>query len=146
MKRLIVLALLMFTACAHMTSDIQPGDADPAIRRMSREFAEAANAGDVPGMMVIYERDAVLMPPNAPAFNGRENIQQFWSGLVGLKPKVALTPTKIIESCDMATELGTYELTMGPNTDKGKYVVTWRRSNGAWRAVADIFNSDMPAK
>jgi ketosteroid isomerase-like protein len=128
-----------------MTSDIQAGSADPAIRRMSREFAEAANAGNVDGMMMIYADDAVLMPPNAPEFNGRASIKQFWSGLIAAaKPKVTLMPGKIMESCDMATEVGRYELTIGPMKDEGKYVVTWRRTNGEWRAVADIFNSNKP--
>jgi len=144
MKRLLMLPLLFAAACTHITSDIQPGDAEPAIRRMSREFAEAANAGNVDGMMTIYADDAVLMPPNAPEFNGRSAIKQFWSGLAAAKPKVALKPGRILQSCDMATEIGTYDLTIGPRKDEGKYVVTWRRTNGEWRAVADIFNSNNP--
>ena len=28
--------------------------------------------------------------------------------------------------------------------EKGKYVVMWKKSNGRWWAVEDIFNSDMP--
>jgi ketosteroid isomerase-like protein len=144
MKKLIVLVLLLATACTHVTRDIQAGDAGPAIRRMSREFAEAANAGNVDGMMTMYASDAVLMPPNAPEFRGAASIRQFWSGLIGAKPKVTLTPVTILESCEMATELGRYELTIGPMKDEGKYVVTWRRTNGDWRAVADIFNSNKP--
>jgi ketosteroid isomerase-like protein len=144
MKKLIVAVLLLATACTHVTRDIQAGDAGPAIRRMSREFAEAANAGNVDGMMTMYASDAVLMPPNAPEFRGAASIRQFWSGLIGAKPKVTLTPVTILESCEMATELGRYELTIGPMKDEGKYVVTWRRTNGDWRAVADIFNSNKP--
>src|SRR3954454_8726914 len=143
MKRLLVLPFL-FVACTHITSDIQPGSADPAIRRMEREFVEAANAGDINGMMAIYGADSLLMPPNAPQFSGRGDIQKFWSGLLAAKPKVALHPAQVLESCDMATEIGTYDLTIGPRKDDGKYVVTWRRTNGEWRVVADIFNSNNP--
>ena len=143
MKRLLVLPLLLI-GCTHITSDIQPGSADPAIRRMDREFSDAANAGDVNGMMAIYGADALLLPPNAPQFSGRADIQKFWSGLLAAKPHVTLHPAQILESCDMATEIGTYDLTIGPRKDDGKYVVTWRRTNGEWRVVADIFNSNNP--
>ena len=141
MRRLLIGSLLFATACTHITSDIQPGDAEPAVRRMSREFAEAANAGNVDGMMAIYANDAVLMPPNAPEFRGRTAIRQFWSGLAAAKPHVTLTPVQVLQSCDLATEIGTYELTINSRTDHGKYVVAWHRANGEWRAVADIFNS-----
>ena len=33
-----------------------------------------------------------------------------------------------------------------PVQDIGKYIVVYRRqANGAWQAVADIFNSDQPS-
>jgi len=143
MKRLLVFSLLLTTACTHITRDVQP-DAGPAIRRMSREFAEAASAGNVDGMMAIYAYDALLLPPNAPEFRGPAAIRQYWTGMIGLKPKVTLTPVTILESCELATEIGRYELTIGPMKDEGKYVVTWRRTGGEWRAVADIFNSNKP--
>lgn len=143
MKRLLILSLLLTTACTHITRDVQP-DAGPAIRRMSREFAEAASAGNVDGMMAIYADDALLLPPNAPEFRGTAAIRQFWTGMEAAKPKVTLTPVTILESCELATEIGRYELTIGPMKDEGKYVVTWRRTGGEWRAVADIFNSNKP--
>jgi len=143
MKRLIICSLFLTTACTHITRDVQP-DAGPAIRRMSQEFAEAASAGNVDGMMAIYANDIVLMPPNAPEFRGLPAVRQFWSGMAAAKPKVTLTPVTILESCELATEIGRYELTIGPMKDEGKYVVTWRRTNGEWRAIADIFNSNKP--
>ena len=55
---------------------------------------------------------------------------------------VVLTTDTVLRSCDMATELGHYEI---PATHElGKYVVTWRKINGQWRAVADIFNANAP--
>ncbi len=143
MKRLLIFSLLFTTACTHITRDVQP-DAGTAIRRMSREFGEAASAGNVDGMMAIYAYDIVLMPPNAPEFRGLAAVRQFWSGMAAAKPKVTLTPVTILESCELATEIGRYELTIGPMKDEGKYVVTWRRTNGEWRAIADIFNSNKP--
>lgn len=143
MKKLITI-LLFTTACAHITSDIQPGSAEPAVRRMAREFGDAANSGNIDGMMAIYANDAVLLPPGAPEMRGRAAIRQFWSGLVAAKPHVTLNTQQVIESGDMATEIGTYELIIGGKTETGKYALTWRRANGEWRAIVDIFNSNGP--
>ena len=33
-----------------------------------------------------------------------------------------------------------------PVTDRGKYVVVWKKQpDGSWKAISDIFNSDLPA-
>ncbi len=49
----------------------------------------------------------------------------------------------------MALDRGTYTLTVAPagttQTDTGKYVVLWSKIGGDWKAVADIFNSNLPA-
>jgi uncharacterized protein (TIGR02246 family) len=145
MRKLIVLPLLLFAACAtQMTSDVQPG-AEATIRSGAKAWQDAANRGDVAAMMSIYAEDAVLMPPNAPQLRGRTAIQQFWSGMAGAHPQIAINPTTVWDSCDLATEVGTYDLHIGTTHDTGKYVITWKRMNGEWKAVADIFNSDLAA-
>jgi ketosteroid isomerase-like protein len=153
MKRAFILPLLLALGCAtQITSDIQPGDPEPAIRRMEREFAIAASSNNLADMMSVYDEGSVLLPPNASQISGKAGIQQYWGGLLAVgKAKLTLTPTKILSSCDQAAEVGTYDLTITPPNggeihDKGKYVVTWRRINGAWKNVIDIFNSDLPAQ
>jgi ketosteroid isomerase-like protein len=148
MKRLSVFATLLFAACA---STMPANDAEEAIRKMDREFGAAARAGNVDGMMAIYAADAVLMPPNFPAFGGRDAIRQFWGGFLGAgQIDATLEADKVIQSCDMAAELGHYSLKIAPNgggnpiEDNGKFVVTWRKVGGQWRAISDIFNSDRP--
>src|SRR6266542_3517446 len=111
MKRLAVLGTLLLAACASMPSN----DAGEAIRSMSRDFGTAAGSGNVDAMMSIYADDAVLMPPNLPAFRGRNAIRQFWSGFLGAgKIEATLTPDNIMQSCDMATEVGHYALSITP--------------------------------
>ena len=63
MKRLSMIALLL-AACATM----QSGDAERFIRGAATDFANAANHGNVDALVAMYANDAVLMPPNAPAF------------------------------------------------------------------------------
>ncbi len=131
----------------------KPAGAADAIRRLDAEFMKAANAKN-PGALVkaFYAPDAVLMPPNHPIVEGRANIQSFLQGLIdsGFTSIKLETPT-IASVDDLAYGRGHYTLSMSPPgaapvQDVGKYIVVYRRqANGAWRAVADIFNSDQPA-
>ena len=148
MKRLSFLATVLFAACA---STMPANDAEEAIRKMDREFSAAATAGNVDGMMAIYADDAVLMPPNFPAFRGRDAIRQFWGGFLAAgKIDANVTADQVIQSGDLAAEMGRYTLKITPKgggtpiEDNGKFVLVWRKVGGQWRAVSDIFNSDRP--
>ena len=131
----------------------KPAGAADAIRRLDAAFMKAANAKN-PGALVkaFYTRDAVLMPPNHPIVEGHADIQSFLQGLIdsgftGIK----LETTSVAGVGDLAYGRGRYTLSMAPAggapvQDVGKYIVVFRRpANGAWRAVADIFNSDQAA-
>jgi ketosteroid isomerase-like protein len=60
------------------------------------------------------------------------------------------TKVEVARSGGLAFAQGTYEMTMtgpqgSPVTDRGKYIDVWKKqADGAWKVVADIFNSDMP--
>jgi ketosteroid isomerase-like protein len=123
-----------------------------AIRRLDEEFMRAAIAGDGQALVdAFYASDAVLLPPNQPAAEGRENIRRVLQGLMdsgvsSIKLETTVTGT----AGDLAYGRGRYTLSMqppggAPVTDVGKYVVVYRRQGARWRAVADIFNSDQPA-
>ena len=130
----------------------KPSAAD-AIRRLDAEFMKAANAKDSAALVkAFYSPDAVLLPPNRPIVEGRDNVRIFLQGLMdsgftGIK----LETTTVASAGDLAYGRGRYTLSMWPPggtpvQDVGKYIVVYRRqANGAWRAVADIFNSDQAA-
>lgn len=130
-----------------------PGATD-AIQQLDAEFMKAANAKKAGALVkAFYAPDAVLMPPNRPIVEGRAGIQSFLqslidSGLSGIK----LETTTIASAGDLAYGRGRYTLSISPPSgapiqEAGKYVVVYRRQpNGAWRAVADIFNSDQAAQ
>ena len=123
-----------------------------AIRRLDAEFMRAAAAHDGAALVAaFYDKDAVLLPPNRPALEGRESIRQMLQGLMnsGLT-SIKLETTVTGSSGDLAYGRGRYIMNLepaggSPVTDVGKYVVVYRRQAGAWRAVADIFNSDQAA-
>jgi uncharacterized protein (TIGR02246 family) len=156
MKRFIlVAATAIFTACSsspRISSDYSPGDAENAIRRANADFATNTRSGNAQTTVSnFYALDAVLMAPNMPALRGRDAIQQFWTGLLATgSVDLALTSTNVTQpSSDVAIETGRYDLSLRPASgqaikDAGKYMVLWKKSNGRWWAVEDIFNSDMP--
>jgi ketosteroid isomerase-like protein len=127
--------------------------ADDAIRQLDAEFMRTANAKNTAALVkAFYARDAVLMPPNQAAAKGHAEIQKVLQGLIDAGLTAIKLETTTIESAgDLAYGRGHYELSMAPSggeavQDVGKYIVVYRRQpNGAWRAIADIFNSDHAA-
>ena len=124
---------------------------EQAIRSVVADWLELIRKRDAAGIAQHYTEDGALMPPGAPAAQGRQAIEQAWRGMMET-PGFELTfkPTKIVVSLagDMALDRGTYHFKStgrdGPVTDAGKYVVVWRNVDGTWKAMADIFNSDGP--
>lgn len=143
MKRLPLLAIALLAACV---SSSATGDAESAIRAANELFSRNLRAGNIDAMVDnFYAPDAVVMPPNAPAFRGRDNIKQLFKALAASgQTDVTLTSDNVMQSCDMATEIGHYDVRGTATHEPGKYVVTWKRIDGQWRAVADIFNANAP--
>jgi len=128
------------------------GSADEqAIRKLDKEWSDAAQSKDAGKMLVFYAEEASAFPFNAPIATGKEQIQKLWAGLMSL-PGFSLSfgPTKIevAKSGDMAYDVGTFELKDNDasgtlTTTTGKYVVVWKKQpNKKWKVVADIFNTD----
>ncbi|MEK6376035.1 MAG: DUF4440 domain-containing protein [Acidobacteriota bacterium] len=108
----------------------------------------AIGRGDINAITAFYADDAVLLPPNAPPFRGKAAIQQFWTGfLASAKVAGTLTPDNVMQSCDLAAEVGHYDLTITPPggaaiQDQGKYSVTWKKIDGQWKIAVDMFSSN----
>jgi uncharacterized protein (TIGR02246 family) len=132
---------------------VNDGADEQAIRGHVDRWVQLVKAKDAAGIAALYAEDGAVMPPNAPIGKGRAAIQRTWASMMQT-PGFALTfaPEQIVVSAsgDMALDRGTYSLTIAPDgtaqTDTGKYVVVWRKIGSEWKAAADIFNSDLPAR
>ncbi|HEY9216983.1 MAG TPA: DUF4440 domain-containing protein [Phenylobacterium sp.] len=109
-------------------------------------------AKDVAGVVGLYAADGMIMPTGAPAMQGHAALTQVWTGMLGAPGlKATLTPiaVTVAKSGDLASEQGRYEITTtganGPTTEKGKYIVVWKKVGGKWKVANDIFNADGPA-
>lgn len=97
-----------------------------------------------------YAPDAILMPPNHGAVEGRAGIAEFFAGFPPIE-SLRFEPVEAHGVGDVAYVYGHYTLSMMPPgaesavTDYGKYIEVWRRQeDGSWKLSRDIFNSDVP--
>jgi uncharacterized protein (TIGR02246 family) len=133
--------------------DTRAGD-ERAIRETDMAMSKAGGAKDLEHVLAFYADEASMFPPNAAIATGKEAIRAVWSQLLA-NPGFAVSwqPTKVEASRggDLGYSSDTYEVTLHdptgkPVTDRGKYVAVWKKqADGSWKAVADIFNSDLPA-
>ncbi len=148
MKRQLLVMLLVI--CAASIAAAQQS-ARVAIEVNSKQFIEAFNKGDAAAVANMYAIDARVLPPNSEIIEGRANVQKFWQGAMssGLK-LVSLETTHVETQGNIAVEVGRYTLTVPgaggvTTTDKGKYVVVWKREGRSWKLAVDIYNTSMPA-
>ena len=147
MRRTLLVMLLI--TCAAYTAEAQQS-ARTAIEANTKQFIEAFNKGDAAAVANLYTIDARMLPPNSEMVEGRANIQKFWQGAItaGLK-MVSLETLHVETQGNIAVEIGHYTSTRPgagntTTTDKGKYVVMWKREGQSWKLAIDIFNTSLP--
>ena len=114
----------------------------------NEKFGAAFAAKDAAGIAALYTDNGTLMPPNAPAIQGRAAIQEFWQAFLGMGFSAGtLTTTEVANTDTDAVEVGTWVVKAADGTeiDNGKYIVWWKKSDAGWQLHRDIFNSDRPA-
>ncbi len=121
-----------------------------AIRGISDTYAQLSLAGDFSGLTAVFTEDAMRMPPNEPAHEGRAAIQAYFEGLPTITEFVSTT-TEVGGAGDVAFARGTSSLTATPEgalepvSDSGKWVAICKRQpDGTWLVTANIWNSDLP--
>jgi uncharacterized protein (TIGR02246 family) len=118
------------------------------IQAAQDRLAEAVSARDAARAAALYADDARLIPQGAPACNDRAAITAFFAGAFANGIVGARFITEDVDGDDArASEIGRYELYAAPpNGDRvlaaeGRYLVVWRKVDGAWRMHRDMFNT-----
>jgi ketosteroid isomerase-like protein len=148
-----IVLLILVAGCNQQTSDNRAGD-ESIIRNLDAQWSKSAGAHDLDSIVSYYSDDAILLPPNAPAATNKQSIRASWADLAvpGVSLSWQASKVEVAKSGDLAYSTGTYTLAMKdpqgkPITDKGKFMEVWKRQpDGRWKAVADTYNSDLPAQ
>jgi ketosteroid isomerase-like protein len=140
MRRLAYLAILVgVVGCAKVNVEGEK----TALMTVDREWSQTTK--DLDKFMSYFTSDATSYPPGAPAVTGVEGIRKVMGQTVGA-PGVSLswmaTKAVVAASGDIGYTSGTYDLAMAGTSEKGKYVTTWKKQDGAWKVADDIFNAD----
>jgi uncharacterized protein (TIGR02246 family) len=160
------LALGLLVACSPAPAERVPTKASAAeplaaediaaIRATDSVFAGAVGAGDAAGIAALYLPDAHVLPPQAPAVEGRAAIQQFFAGLLGAyQVTIAVNSEEIEGRGDLAYARGHYTMEGTPKAagapplrEEGKFLEVLRRQpDGTWRMAVDMWspNAHAPA-
>ena len=145
-------ALVSFTIVG--TAGAADTKIEQALRDLDAQWSKGAGAKDVDKTVSYYAEGAVVMPPNASSATTKEAIRSAWKEML-TSPGAAInwkaTKVEVAKAGDLAYVIGTYEQTMTDPSgklvkDRGKYVEIFKKqTDGTWKVVADIWNSDLPA-
>jgi uncharacterized protein (TIGR02246 family) len=124
-------------------------DHQTEIRTLIEIWEKAAANKDARAIAAFYADNATLLPPGMPAIKGRQNIQNFWQGLLDAGASDARLKSVEIRGAEpFLYEIGEYSAVMpqptgGTAPGTGKYLVVWeRQSDGTLKMVADMFSSN----
>lgn len=134
-------------ALSSLISSAAIPDNAKALAALDDEWSKAATAGNVDRVTSFYAEDAFVYPPNAPAVSDHAAIREAWGKMLAdPKSKLSWKTTNAGVDHNTGFTAGTYEVTSadgGTVLEKGKYLCVWRKgSDGKWKAVHDMWNSD----
>ena len=116
------------------------------ISQTNRAFEAAVAARNVGPLDHVYTSDARILPPGGEMVSGRENIKQFWQGAIQALnvASVELETVDFEVAGDTCYEIGRAALNFaaGGPPMHAKYVVVWKREDGAWKWHVDIWNAN----
>jgi ketosteroid isomerase-like protein len=125
-----------------------------AVKDADAQWSKAATAHNLDAVLSYYSGDAVVLPANQEMLTSKADITKAWMTLLDPSNDISWTSMYVeaSKSGDMVYDVGSYSLTTKvkkgkPVTDHGKYLAIWKKqADGSWKAVADTWNSDLPAK
>lgn len=141
-KQILTSALLLLISLSVYAQQDRKADIIAANQKFMDAYGKGATTmGD------FYTTDAQLFPPNSDVVKGNQAIGAVWKSVYGSGVKKAKLETVDAEQQgDVVIETGRYTL-YGQNDaqlDAGKYIVIWKKENGAWKLHRDIFNTNQP--
>jgi uncharacterized protein (TIGR02246 family) len=111
--------------------------------QIHRSFEDMFNAGDLDGLMELYESDAALIAQPGSVARGGEQMRAALQGFLALKGRITLDTKLVVTVGDLAYLCNTWSLSgTGPDGDPVTLGATTaevarRQADGTWRYVID---------
>ena len=123
-----------------------------AIKSHSLAWFEHYNAGDADGVADLYAEDAVVMAPSMQKLVGRAAIRDYIAGDIAASKSagISMQGDAVADGAvdgNTAWISGSFAVkdAAGITIDTGKYLTVYRRTDGQWPIVRDIWNLDSAA-
>jgi uncharacterized protein (TIGR02246 family) len=124
-----------------------PTDTKTEVIDVLADFAKSFGNHDADACAAIYTEDAILLPPDAPAINGRAAIVGMFRAMFdgGVRSN-ELRTGDVIEDGRLVVETGEFTFHMESGSTEGKYLAVWQRQeDGTLLCHREAFNSSAPA-
>ena len=136
---IMVTAASPIVECCMTTTDVDLSTPEALMRR----FAECLNAGDLGGLVGLYEPSAVFEPQPGVVAHGRTAIRSALQNLLATRPTIVAEVSQVLVAGDVALVVNEWALTgtapdgtavrqEGRSTD-----VVRRQPDGRWLVVID---------
>lgn len=119
----------------------------PLPREVTTALETAFANNDPAALAAWFADDAELLPPNAPAIRGRENIDEYWKDQVRVVLSYDMSTVESHAFGDYGYHYATYmfrNVRRGQTVETGKVIEIWRRTDGNWRVYRTSWSQDRP--
>jgi ketosteroid isomerase-like protein len=107
-------------------------------RDLHRLVEEAFNAGDVDGLVALYEPDAAMATPDGGIVRGHTAIREQWAAFVALGGTIAMVTRHAVEAGDGALLSNDWQFVGGGmELSSRTSEVARRQPDGTWKYVID---------
>lgn len=147
--RLLIIASALFLSVFHLTAQTYTGPKEDIeqILANAAQFSQYIMDADYDNIAASYTQDAKIFPRNVDIIAGQEKIRAYWvlqEGVQTSHHKVTALEIKVIG--EEAYDYGYYEgmTTRGDgsiSTWQGKYLIVWKKVDGAWKMYLNIWNN-----
>jgi ketosteroid isomerase-like protein len=142
MYRLATVAVVAFVA-ASCARTVNVEQEKTALMAVDADWAKSV--GDMDKFSSFLAPDATFTMSGAPAVHGDKPIREALTGLSqapGFKLTWKATRADVSASGDLGYTAGDYALSMNnaagvASTEKGAFLTTWKKINGAWKVIED---------
>ena len=131
---------------AHPATPLPSSKIINEIRKLDQLYSRAVETRDLETLLSLYEPNATVLPPHAPAASTQADVRNLFQALMALEPRgFQINTTRVEEAGDLAIATGTFRVALRDIEDQGKFLAVFRRNKkGDLRLVYDTWNSDLP--